>query len=260
MTKKRLGEILLEEGFIDEEDLSEALKYKEKSGYRLGTALVALRMICEWQLTQALGKALDLPVIDLSASPPTSAALRRIPARLAERFDLVPLRLEGRGKHQVLIVAMSDPLNSAVIKRMEGVAGMHVHPVLAGLSTIQRAIRLHYYQSERSSVYDAAAKLNTSNRSHSRVSHRSNINSDDNTRQYPDHLAKLTSVPDGVGELQLPGLYQPDADASDSLHALNYKFRALLHLLLRKKLITEREYAETLKNLISTSVQRSNSE
>ena len=75
MVKKKLGEILLEEGLIDEHDLEQALEYKEKSGYRLGTALVALRVIAEWQLTEALGKALNLPVADLVATPPKKSRL-----------------------------------------------------------------------------------------------------------------------------------------------------------------------------------------
>ena len=118
VAKKRLGEILLEEGLIDESDLDQALEYKEKSGYRLGTALVALRVIAEWQLTEALGKALQLPVVDLVGTPPRKSALRRIPARLAERFDLIPMRVEGSGADRQLVIAMSDPLNRSVIKRM----------------------------------------------------------------------------------------------------------------------------------------------
>jgi len=62
MARRRLGEVLIEEGLIDQSDLDEALRYKEKSGYRLGTALVALRIIAEWQLTEALSKALEIPL------------------------------------------------------------------------------------------------------------------------------------------------------------------------------------------------------
>jgi type IV pilus assembly protein PilB len=158
MPRKRLGEILLEEGLIDQDDLSEALQYKEKSGYRLGTALVALRIIGEWQLTEALAKTLDLPVADLVNHPPSSAALERIPSRLAERFDLIPIRLERRGQGKRLVVAMSDPLNRTVLRRMEEVAGCPVQPNLASLSTIQRAISQYYHHAAKSHVVAKAEK------------------------------------------------------------------------------------------------------
>jgi type IV pilus assembly protein PilB len=220
MAKKRLGEILLEDGLIDEQDLAEALKYKEQSGYRLGTALVALRIIGEWQLTEALGKTLELPVVDLVSSPPTQAALRRIPARLAERFDLVPLHLEGQGKNQVLVVAMSDPLNRSVIKRMEDVVGCPVRPVLAGLSAIQRAIRTHYHGSVPSQVVAAAERMRASGR--------------------------ITTEPSS-SKLRAGAHGLPTAN---TLQGLTFKFRALLFLLLKKKLITEKEFITTLRRLL----------
>ncbi|MBN2498037.1 MAG: hypothetical protein JXR96_25830 [Deltaproteobacteria bacterium] len=237
MARKRLGEVLLEQGLIDEEDLQEALEYKEKSGYRLGTALVALRIIAEWQLTEALGKTLELPVVDLSAIRPTQAALRKIPSRLAERFDLIPLRLSGRGSKARLVVAMSDPLNRPVISRMEDVAGCAVEPVLASLSAIQRAIRIHYHKAAPGEVLGEANRLRTTESDPADLSRQLTINQ---LRREAESLRGATRIEPSP----------PRASPPEPSLALECKFRALLYLLLEKKAISGRDYADKLAGLL----------
>jgi type IV pilus assembly protein PilB len=242
VAKKKLGEILIEEGLIDEHDLEQALEYKEKSGYRLGTALVALRVIAEWQLTEALGKALHLPVVDLVGTPPRKSALQRIPAQLAERFDLIPLRLEGKGANRQLIIAMSDPLNRPVIKRMQNVAGCPIKPVLASLSAIQRAIRNHYHNAEKSKTFTEAEKLRTTHkRAHPKVK-TLDANWDVSIAQFFEELKKIRTKK-RVSRKEF----------AEYLLALEFKIRSLLHLMMKKRIISEREYAETLKHFIDTS-------
>lgn len=228
MSKKRIGEILMEEGLIDEEDLSEALKYKEQSGYKLGSALVALRIIGEWQLTEALGKALDLPVVDLAADPPSPAALRKIPPRLSERFDLIPWKIERDGKTHRLLVAMSDPLNASVVRRMSAVAEMEIKPVLAGLSSIQRAIRQNYHDAEKSRVLERAERMTSEK------------------RRVPERGAAETFGVDSMDDATLRG------SAEERLEILELRHRALLHLLLKKQLLTEKDYAKVLKELVTS--------
>lgn len=227
MSKKRLGEILMEEGLIDEEDLAEALKYKEQSGYKLGSALVALRIIGEWQLTEALGKALSLPVVDLAADPPSPAALRKIPPRLAERFDLIPWKIERDGKTHRLLVAMSDPLNQSVLRRMSAVAELEIRPVLAGLSSIQRAIRQCYHDSEKSRVVEQAERLTSEKR---------RLSEDRRARAEPGIMDDLT-------------LRDSSAERLDTLEL---RHRALLQVLFKKQLITEKDYARALANLVES--------
>lgn len=246
MARKRLGEILMEDGLIDEEDLSEALEYKEKSGYRLGTALVALRIIAEWQLTEALGKALNLPVADLAAVQPSPEALECIPARLAERFDLIPLQLEGKGSNRQLLIAMSDPLNRSVVRRMQDVAGCTIRPALAGLSVIQRAIREHYHGSRKSKTFKEAEKIRASRSGRRRKSA---------VRLAPDRhstMSRLTEEIEAMREPKSAPVPLPSGvDLGDYLLGLEVKLRSLLHLMLKKKLISEQEYVKTLKHFLS---------
>jgi hypothetical protein len=250
MARKRLGDVLLEEGLIDKNDLEEALSYKEKSGYRLGTALVALRIIAEWQLTEALGKALEMSVVDLSNITPKPSALKRIPARLAERFDLIPLAIEGSGSDRKLIVAMSDPLNRPVIKRLEDVAGCPVKPVLASLSAIQRYIRRHYHGAARSRVVADAEEMRSSAGDAEVFESLAGMRAQ--TRQIT--ISNLRRELDEQSWSEQPDLPPPPIDViePEPTLALDLKFRALLHLLLKKSLIDGRDYAETLRHLIDS--------
>lgn len=246
MPRKKLGEILIEEGLIDEEDLDEGLRYKEESGYRLGTALVALRIIAEWQLTEALGKALDVELVDLSTTRPSKAALKRIPERLAERFDLIPIKLKGRGKNSKLLVAMSDPLNRPLIKRMEDMAGCQVEPVLASLSAIQRAIRRHYHGSHRSSVLEDAEKMKARRGS----TKKKQDPPKERTRQIAlSHLQQELDRMEQAEESLRRTVPIPRTHEANEF-ALELKFRALLHALIKKGIINRIDYADALKHIL----------
>jgi hypothetical protein len=250
MARKRLGEILMEDGLIDEDDLEEALKYKEQSGYRLGTSLVALRIIAEWQLTEALGKALQLPVVDLSSTQPSREALKRIPARLAERFDLIPLEMEGEGKDAQLLIAMSDPLNRTVLKRMQDVAGCPIRPALAGLSSIQRSIREHYHETAKSRIIKNAEKMSAARSGRMRVKSGAQLAPPSQVETMERLVSELKSMKE-KGPMPVP--LPTRENLGEYLLGLEVKLRALLHLALKKKLISEREYAQTIKHFLEVT-------
>jgi len=247
VARKRLGEILIEEGLIDERDLNQALKYKEQSGYRLGTSLVALRIIAEWQLTEALGKALNLAVVDLVEIIPSASALSKIPSRLAERFDLIPLKITGRGKNKELMIAMSDPLNRSVIKRMQDVAECPIKPVLAGLSAIQRAIREHYHPTAKSKTLKRAERIRTA-----RISKQQSGQAVSAKVRRKTTMKRLIKELDSIGKDTQLGLALLPAQENLGEYLLNLeiKLRALLHLMLKKKVISQKEYVQTLKHFL----------
>ncbi|RME27105.1 MAG: hypothetical protein D6806_05145 [Deltaproteobacteria bacterium] len=144
MPRKKLGEILLERGIIDQDQLNSALAYQRQWGHRLGTALVAKGFITEGMLAKVLGEVMSLPVVDLSKVDIDSEALRLVPMHTCENNDLIPIRLERRGPTRVLTIAMADPMNVAIIDEIEFTTGCKVRPVLATISAIQSAIRKYY--------------------------------------------------------------------------------------------------------------------
>ncbi len=144
MARKKLGEILIERGIIDQDQLNSALAYQRQWGHRLGVALVAKGFITEGMLVKVLGEVMSLPTADLATIEMDSDALRLVPFNTCENNDLIPIGLEQKGKSRTLIVAMSDPMNVAAIDEIEFTTGCKVRPVLAMISAINSAIRRYY--------------------------------------------------------------------------------------------------------------------
>lgn len=143
--KKRLGEILLEAGIINESQLQQALEYQSMWGQRLGSALVAKGFITEEMLMRVLGSTLNMPIVDISRIRIAPDVIKAVPGRLAEKYDLVPIALESKGGgRQTLIIAMADPLNIDAVDQVKFTTGFNIRPVLSTISGIAEALRKYY--------------------------------------------------------------------------------------------------------------------
>lgn len=144
--KKRLGEILLERGLIDVDQLNSALAHQRQWGMRLGTALVAKGFIAEGMLTRVLSESLSIPMVDLSRVVADQRALQIVPRRLAEQYDVFPIALrEQPNGRRMLLLAMADPLNATAIDEIGFTTDTIVKPAIAQISSLEQAIRRHYY-------------------------------------------------------------------------------------------------------------------
>ena len=143
--KKRLGEILLEAGIINESQLQQALEYQQMWGQRLGSALVAKGFLSEEMLMRVLGSTLNMPIVDISRIRVSSDVIKIVPQKLAEKYDVVPIALESKGGgRQTLIVAMADPLNIEAVDQLKFTTGYNIRPVLSTISGIADALRKYY--------------------------------------------------------------------------------------------------------------------
>jgi type IV pilus assembly protein PilB len=143
-TKKRLGEILVELGAVDELQLQSALAYQRTWGVPLGQVVVDMRFCTAHQVLQALARQTDVPAVDLDAEllDPRLSAL--VPQRLAEQYRVVPLRLEGP-RDTVLVVAIAAPASLHSLDAVRSVAcKLRVVPQLATDAAISRAIERLY--------------------------------------------------------------------------------------------------------------------
>lgn len=144
--KKRLGEILLERGLIDVDQLNSALAHQRQWGMRLGTALVAKGFIAEGMLTRVLSESLGIPMVDLARVVVDQKALQLVPRRLAEQYDVFPIGLrEQPNRRRMLLLAMADPLNATAIDEIGFTTDTIVKPAIAQISSLEQAIRRHYY-------------------------------------------------------------------------------------------------------------------
>lgn len=113
--KMRLGDLLVQESIITEEQLQQALAEQRKTGHKLGRTLIDLRSITETQLLQFLSQQLNLPLLDISKRPIPAEVVSLIPEVQARRFRA--LAVEDRGDS--VLVAMSDPADLQALDHLE---------------------------------------------------------------------------------------------------------------------------------------------
>jgi len=133
---KQLGEILLEEGLVDEAQLMHALDVQIERGSSLGRVLVELGILSEEDLVRALAQQVGLEYVDLDERTVDRAAVALLPAALCRRYTLLPI--EFRGDH--VVVALSDPGNVMALDDVRSYARMQVTPVVAAHDNLVRAI------------------------------------------------------------------------------------------------------------------------
>ncbi|HOY66146.1 MAG TPA: type IV-A pilus assembly ATPase PilB [Candidatus Ozemobacteraceae bacterium] len=138
--KMRLGDALIAEGLINEEQLQQALALQKKSGKRLGAVLVEMHLVTEHDIVQILSKQLKIPYIDLSNYLIDPVIAKLVPEHIAKRHMLIPINKVGNK----LTVAMVDPLNIIAIDDIQLMTGLMVKPVVATQSDINKALQDAY--------------------------------------------------------------------------------------------------------------------
>jgi MSHA biogenesis protein MshE len=103
--KIRLGDILVGQKIISQEDLGLALAQQKRSGRKLGRALVEMGFVSEDQICEAIARQLNIPFVNLKFFNTSQDVVRRLPETQARRFRAIVLEERG-GK---FLVGMSDP-------------------------------------------------------------------------------------------------------------------------------------------------------
>ncbi len=144
-----LGQLLLDEGAITPGVLRDAREEHLRSGRRLGEILLRKGAIDEVQLARALAAQLDLPFV---APPlrPEPRALATVEAGLARRQGVLPLSLTGRR----LTVAMGNALDTDALDDLRFQSGCRVEPVVAPASEVAKAV-LEAYGGELPELLDS---------------------------------------------------------------------------------------------------------
>jgi type IV pilus assembly protein PilB len=143
-TPDKLGDILVREGLITQEQLRKALQEQKSSGMRLGYTLVKLGFIEETEVTKMLARQYRMPAVDLSRFEVDPKILKLLPPDIATKHTVLPLKREGR----TLTVAIADPNNVTAIEDIKFITRCDVFPVIAGEYTLRNAIDRYYQQSD----------------------------------------------------------------------------------------------------------------
>ena len=143
-TTERLGDLLVRDGLITPEQLKQALQEQRNSGMRLGYMLVKLGFVQETEITKMLARQFRMPAVDLSRFEVDPKIVKLIPADVAVKHTVLPLKREGR----TLTVAMADPTNVGVVDDLKFITRFDIFPVIAGEFTLRTAIERHYEQTD----------------------------------------------------------------------------------------------------------------
>jgi type IV pilus assembly protein PilB len=141
----RIGELLVQAKLITREKLELALGAQQKSGRKLGQVLIELGIVNETQLTQALSQQLSVPWVSLHHIDFSRELLNLVPRELAEKYCLVPVFVRRvRKQGEALYVAMDDPTHEDALSAVGQSSSLPVRPMIAAPTDIRSAIRVYY--------------------------------------------------------------------------------------------------------------------
>jgi type II secretion system (T2SS) protein E len=142
--KKRLGDMLIEAGLIDEYQLRSALANQRQWGGRLGTNLIKMGFLEEQQLVKFLSKSMGLPAVDFSTLDILPSIVHLVKEKLAREYNVIPVGEKKEGNSEYLYLAMSDPTNLNALDAITAVTRRKVKPVVASDGAILNAIDFYY--------------------------------------------------------------------------------------------------------------------
>jgi len=140
----RIGDLLLREGLVTQDQLNKALSEQRHNGTRVGYNLVKLGYVKETDLTRMLARQHKMPAVDLTKFQVDPRIAKLIPGELALKHSVLPLKRDGR----TLTVAMSDPASMSVLDDIKFITRLDIFPVIAGEFTLRNAIEKFYSSGE----------------------------------------------------------------------------------------------------------------
>ena len=144
MEKKRLGDILVELGFIDKDQLELALAESKKTGLMLGEVLLRLNWVSEEQLQMAIAIQSGAKVLDISKVNPDPGLMKLIPKDVALKHEVFPIKKENN----TLEVATSNPFDVITKDKLARITGCKIETYLAPRDWIAKVNRIYYQTAE----------------------------------------------------------------------------------------------------------------
>ncbi|MEN3000969.1 MAG: ATPase, T2SS/T4P/T4SS family [Armatimonadota bacterium] len=140
ITRKSMGEYLIEKGLITREQLEDALRIQQTTGKDLAQILVDQAVVSERDAYEAKAYEMGMPFVDLDRTTPDPSAVNVVKEHIAKRYNVMPVKKEGN----ILYLAMADPNNVMAIDDVRVNSRCVVRPVLAAPGAIEDAIRRAY--------------------------------------------------------------------------------------------------------------------
>ena len=135
-----LGELLVQEKLLTDRQLEEALEFQKKNGVPIGSALIAMGLVSEEDMAQALSRQLGYPCVDLDQFEVYPDVINLIPFEIAQKYMIMPI-------HRIrsfLTLAMVDPTDLTALEDVKFRTGLSIQPVITSESSLKNAINKYY--------------------------------------------------------------------------------------------------------------------
>ncbi len=140
MDHQKLGQILIDKGIINSEQLETALGAQRLTGKFFGEILVSRGFCTEEQIAKSLSEQLGFAFIDVGVMPPEPKVIEIIPKEFCLKYSLVPLYTTAN----TMTVAMMNALDVQAVDALQAKSGMRIKPVFACPSAIRQAVDKGY--------------------------------------------------------------------------------------------------------------------
>jgi type IV pilus assembly protein PilB len=137
---KLLGQVLIDEGILDRQQLELGLDEQKRTGELLGNVLLRLGVMTRKELAKAMAFASDLPFVDLKQTQIDQEAVSLVPSDLAKKFKLIPFAF----RDDRLQVAMDNPTDVMAIDTLRRRTRKNIDVWAADLESVMESIHLFY--------------------------------------------------------------------------------------------------------------------
>ena len=147
MAARKLGQILVDLGYLTEDQLWDVLENQKQSpGEVIGMIAVRMGLVTEAQVTEALAEQWGMPVVNLEETSIPPKVLELVPQTMAELYKIMPISLVN----EVLTVAMSDPQNVSALDDLRNFLGHDIRGAVSSEADVEKAITRYYLEREDS--------------------------------------------------------------------------------------------------------------
>jgi len=141
MAIRRIGQILVDLGFISDEQLEMLLdEQQQRPGEMLGQIAVSIGLVTEAQLAQGLAEQMGMQVISLGDVVIPPEVLGRITEPMAQLYRIIPVSF----KDETLTIAMCDPQKLSILDELRSFLGYEIRAVVATETDLMKALERYY--------------------------------------------------------------------------------------------------------------------
>lgn len=155
--KKRIGDMLLEEGIITKEQLEDALERNKIAKKKIGEMLVDLGYTTEEAIAKGLSTQMNIPVISLQGMKIDKEILNLADGNLLRKHVMIPFEYSA-GNMNIIRVAMADPMDMRGMDDFSIITNLQVEPVIATPYEILLALDKYYGDSEAKKAAEQFAR------------------------------------------------------------------------------------------------------